>query len=458
MHEDSAVPSHLIDVTTRDGIVTLTGSVDNILAKERAARLARIVKGVRAVINKIDVALPAPRGDRLIREDVEDALRSDPAVSSHRIDVSVQDNAVVLSGCVDSWQEKMLCEKVTKGVKGVRDVTNNIQIEWLEERTDQEIEAEIKGALRWDALVEHGLIRVEVSEGKVILRGFVGSAAEKQRVYRDVHIHGVEYVDMSRLKVRDWARNNDLKGARFADLSGEKIENALKNALSLDPRVSSGDIALQFAEDGQTVTLRGTVDNLKAKRSAGQDARNTVGIRDVRNRIKVRSLEPTSDERVEDKVERALNRDPYVGRYTIAAHVTNGRVELEGLVASYFEKLRADDVASRVNGVLCVDNHLMVQKGHDPTFYNPYVDDWHWSDSQKYTRRFPDKRDKQIKKDIEDELWWSPFVDLADVTVDVDDGIATLTGTVDSWQEYHAAANNAYEGGAIYVDNDLVLK
>jgi osmotically-inducible protein OsmY len=44
-------------------------------------------------------------------------------------------------------------------------------------------------------------------------------------------------------------------------------------------------------------------------------------------------------------------------------------------------------------------------------------------------------------------LWWSPFVDSDDVNVTVDDGVVTLTGAVDSWSEYNAAANNAYEGG-----------
>ena len=32
------VSSHLIDVSTREGIVTLSGSVDNLLAKERAIK------------------------------------------------------------------------------------------------------------------------------------------------------------------------------------------------------------------------------------------------------------------------------------------------------------------------------------------------------------------------------------------------------------------------------------
>jgi osmotically-inducible protein OsmY len=40
-------------VNTRDGIVTLSGWVDNLLAKERAGQIAESVKGVRAVVNRI---------------------------------------------------------------------------------------------------------------------------------------------------------------------------------------------------------------------------------------------------------------------------------------------------------------------------------------------------------------------------------------------------------------------
>ena len=68
------------------------------------------------------------------------------------------------------------------------------------------------------------------------------------------------------------------------------------------------------------------------------------------------------------------------------------------------------------------------------------------------------KTDAAIKEDIEDELFWSPFVDLDEVNVKVDDGTATLTGDVDSLGEYEAATENALEGGAHKVDNDLVIR
>jgi hypothetical protein len=44
------------------------------------------------------------------------------------------------------------------------------------------------------------------------------------------------------------------------------------------------------------------------------------------------------------------------------------------------------------------------------------------------------------------------------VNIDVRDGRVVLTGTVETWREYHAAEENAYEGGALIVSNRLEVK
>jgi osmotically-inducible protein OsmY len=127
-------------------------------------------------------------------------------------------------------------------------------------------------------------------------------------------------------------------------------------------------------------------------------------------------------------------------------------------VDSFYEKARAEDLASEVRGVYAVNNHLIVNKSWDPFVYKPYVDDSYIYDYDWYTYQ-PNvtswKNDQEIADNIESELFWSPFVDSDQVTVTVDDGKATLTGTVDSWSEYDAASQNALEGGAVVVDNEL---
>jgi osmotically-inducible protein OsmY len=457
---DSAVPALLIDVVTTDGIVTLSGSVDNILAKERAERIAKTVKGVRAVVNEIHVNPPIQRTDRQIREDVEQALLVDPATDSYEVNVQVNENVVTLSGKVESWQEKDLCEIVAKGVKGVEGVDNKLLITWPEKRSDPEIEAEVKETLKWDAKVDSGLIDVKVKDGKVILSGTVGSAAEKNFADRDAYVQGVTSVDASDLKVARWSRDEDLKEGKYARKSAEEIEKAVTDAMRYDPRVFSFEVIPEVASDGTTLILRGTVDNLKAKRAASQDARDTLGVKRVDNRIDVRPTILISDQKIEDKVKSAILRDPYLESYAISVDVKNGLVKLHGTVDTYFEKAEADDVASRVEGVIMIDNNLGVQQEYQPYICDPYVDDSSIYDNDWYYYRpsLVSKSDRQIKADIKKELFWSPYVDADDVKVEVEKGVATLTGTVGSWSESNAAVNNAYEGGAVYVDNELNVK
>ncbi len=457
---DMAVPSHLIDVKTADGIVTLSGSVGNLLAKERAARVARIVKGVRAVVNNIDVDPPVLQMDSQIRADVEEALMEDPATDAYEVSVAVDDHVVTLTGEVNSWQEKNLCGKVAKAVKGVKELNNELEVVWSKDRSDNEIKAMVEDTLKWDAFVDHALIDVDVEGSKVILSGVVGSAAEKNEAYWEAHVYSVNSVDTSNLKVERWARDQDLRKDKFAEKSEEQIEDAVKDALFYDPRVSSFNITPEADAETDSVTLRGTVDNLKAKRAAEQDARSTVGVIAVDNRIKVRPSPLVSDEKIESRVRRSLLRDPYVNRYEITVDVINGVANLYGTVDTHFEKWQADDVASKVNGVIVVDNNLTVEGESDFYTYDPYVDSWYHSDfNPDYDRpRFNPKSDWRIEEDIESELWWSPFVDSDDVDVQVEDGIATLTGSVESWAEYNAAANNAYEGGAVFVENELNLE
>jgi osmotically-inducible protein OsmY len=152
-------------------------------------------------------------------------------------------------------------------------------------------------------------------------------------------------------------------------------------------------------------------------------------------------------------------RDPYVERFEIAVTVVNGVAYLEGVVDSYFEKLHADTVAAGVKGVVGVENGLTVRDDHKPYTYDPYLEDAYVYDFDWYDYRpgFALTGDAAIKRSIESQLWWSPFVDSDDIEVTVDNGVATLEGTVESWGEYIVARENALQGGAPWVVNNISI-
>ncbi|OQW32314.1 MAG: hypothetical protein A4E19_20010 [Nitrospira sp. SG-bin1] len=62
--------------------------------------------------------------------------------------------------------------------------------------------------------------------------------------------------------------------------------------------------------------------------------------------------------------------------------------------------------------------------------------------------------DRELKKAVENQLFWSPFVDADDIKVSVKDGKVTLRGTVEDQSTAEGAIENAYEAGA----RDVVSK
>jgi osmotically-inducible protein OsmY len=120
--------------------------------------------------------------------------------------------------------------------------------------------------------------------------------------------------------------------------------------------------------------------------------------------------------------------------YDIKVYAHNSKANLYGTVTSPFEKYHAEDVVSRVKGVAEIENHL------------------------KFERKWMRKTDREIKQDIEGEFFWSPFVDSDEIKVTVEDGVATLKGTVGTWFEFGKAQENALEGGARWVENRLKVE
>lgn len=68
------------------------------------------------------------------------------------------------------------------------------------------------------------------------------------------------------------------------------------------------------------------------------------------------------------------------------------------------------------------------------------------------------KSDRQLKRDIENEFTWSPWVDPDDVRVSVNDGVVTLKGTVENRTAVEDAIDNAYDAGAKDVINELTTR
>jgi osmotically-inducible protein OsmY len=173
-----------IGVAVKDGVVTLSGNVDGYARKWAADRAARRVYGVRAVDEEIKVTLAGSykRADEDIAQSATKVLDWNIWLASYRIKVMVKGGWITLSGDVDWYYQKQYAEEAVRHLIGVLGVTNSITIKPPVPTVKAfEVKNKIEDALKRNArlLRDAEKIQVEISGSKVILRGTVGSWADR---------------------------------------------------------------------------------------------------------------------------------------------------------------------------------------------------------------------------------------------------------------------------------------
>jgi osmotically-inducible protein OsmY len=427
---DPRVASGDIGIDTTDGVVTLSGTASNLVEKRYAKLEAGKIDGVTGVIDEIAVA-PSDRSDKDLEKDLENRLARSPHADLRELTVSVSGGEVTLRGNVSSWALREQAEMLSSEVRGVRSVMNELNVELGRNPSDDAKRDAIVAALDRDVYLVGLPIEVTVENGRATLDGTVGNAYERQRAEGDARLAApVEQVD-NRLYV-DWFEERGVR-ERSPHPDEAQLKDAVRVALNMDSRLADPD-AIAVDVDGSRVTLSGSVPYLTEKRLAEDDARNVVGVTNVKDLVY--STEETRGDRetasavtIEFYVDYALNGKD------LGVEVKDGEVTLTGQVDSYFQKRHAEEVASRVAGVRGVINDIEVIT--DPGFTD---------DSVK----------ERIKKHLATNWKTRPVAET--IHVDVQDGSVVLSGSVDSWSERVEAERLArLTEGVVRVEDDLVV-
>jgi osmotically-inducible protein OsmY len=120
-----------VKVRSKDGAVSLTGTVvkesHRTLAQGTFAHLA----GVKSVDNKLEVKGedPAARSDAWLITKVKNTLALHQNVSATGTGVLAKDGTIILRGAATSAAQKDLATKFVNGVQGVKGVKNQMTIE-----------------------------------------------------------------------------------------------------------------------------------------------------------------------------------------------------------------------------------------------------------------------------------------------------------------------------------------
>jgi osmotically-inducible protein OsmY len=182
---EPAVNEAEIGVAVKDGVVTLSGAVENYAQKRTAERCAERVSGVRALAEDLEVKLVTSfeRTDTEIAHAAVTALDWNVEVPKSGIKVKVEKGRVYLDGAVE-WQfQKAAAERAVRYLTGVTGVTSLISVK-PKKVSPADVSLKIRDALRRTADVETDRITVETADGRVTLSGKVRSWAERQDAER----------------------------------------------------------------------------------------------------------------------------------------------------------------------------------------------------------------------------------------------------------------------------------
>ncbi len=174
---DPEIDASAIGVTARDGAVTLTGFIDSYSGKLAAERDAKLVHGVRAVANDIQVRPMLDRTDADIAADTATALRVMDTVPEV-VQAAVHHGHVSLTGTVQWLFQKQAAERAVRHVRGVRGVASHIVL--IPQAVQHDVRRQIAKALHRNADLDARHIVVEVSGSTATLNGVVGSLQQQE--------------------------------------------------------------------------------------------------------------------------------------------------------------------------------------------------------------------------------------------------------------------------------------
>lgn len=214
----------------------------------------------------------------------------------------------------------------------------------------------------------------------------------------------------------------------------ETIKTNVVNQMRWDNRIDASNV--QVSVDQGQVTLSGTVPTYTARQAAADDTWLVNGVKSITNNLTIKypeSISLPSDEEIRSNVESVLLWNTDLASYRMDVSVESGQVTLEGTVDTLWEKIQAEDEAWSIQGVIDVTNKLAVVP------------------SEKIA-------DEIIGKEVVNAIDRNLTVDVDKVTVTVDEGEVTLTGTVPTTTAKTAAYRSAlYTWGVTEVDNNIMV-
>jgi osmotically-inducible protein OsmY len=213
--------------------------------------------------------------------------------------------------------------------------------------SNDELMTNVTDELFWDPKIDSSSIAVAADDGRVTLRGTVGSFREKREAKKAAQrVKGVVEVK-NELKVRlmtDDARSD-------ADLRGDVLQALILDTLvpeTIDVSVNDGEVALE-----------GTAEFKFQRDEAVDVAGNIRGVVDVWDEVAIVGPPPVAGD-VKTAITKAFDRNARLDADALSVETSNGTVTVQGTVRSWAEHDDAIDAAWAAPGVRDVHDRILV--------------------------------------------------------------------------------------------------
>jgi len=199
-----------------------------------------------------------------------------------------------------------------------------------------------------------------------------------------------------------------------SEYDDRKLEEAIVNCCLQHRLVGSG--SLNVLVSAGVVHIDGEVASYEQKKAINRLVAASPGVRRVVNRLRVVPAAPVGDASLAQSVEHAIRAETGLAGEAISVSARGGNVELKGTVETATTRLDAEYAAWHVAGVSQVTNKLHVGTG-----------------------RIVGER--ELSRRLEEALHWCLEVDPWRIGIEVDKGVAYLSGRVPS-REYAREAED----------------
>ena len=200
-------------------------------------------------------------------------------------------------------------------------------------------------------------------------------------------------------------------------MTDRELQQHVQNALDWEPSVDATEIGVTV--DNGVVTLRGDVPSFAAKETAERVALRVYGVKAVANDINVRLVSgyERTDSEIAQAAAHALRWHSLVPEDKVKVEVEDGWIRLSGETDWAYQRASAEQSVRPLVGVRGVTNDISIKARANAS---------------------------EISRDISSALERHARREAQRIAVDVEGGVVTLRGTVESLADRQAVVGTAY--------------